>query len=329
TSPYIYLFYTPQRGPDGQRSRIARFTHVNNSGGLTSRANPASEVILWQDTEGYDSCCHFGGGLDFGPDGKLWLTVGDHFQGSYAASVEHAGGSVHRINKNGTIPADNPYADGAGPNVDSLFAIGLRNPFRARWDLPTGRFFIAEVGGNTQAIAWEDLHVIRYDADTETFIDADWGTAQDNFRYDGINFGWPTVEGLPPHNDFPGWSIDHVVGEPIFAYRHAGTTAAINGGVVYRKTQFPTAYRNAYFYADSTRDFVRYLKLDSNGEVIPNPNPGPITPENPDSISHAFDLEPLGRIVCLEVGPDGSLYYVSFTDSGGAYGQPNPSVLGA
>src|SRR5690606_8883135 len=44
---------------------------------------------------------------------------------------------------------------------------------------------------------------------------------------------------------------------------------------------------------------------------------------------HAFDLEPLGRIVCLEVGPDGSLYYVSFTDSGGAYGQPNPSVLGA
>lgn len=326
--PYIYLFYTPRTGPNGPRARVARFTHRQNSGGLSSRADPASEVILWQDTNGYDSCCHYGGGLDFGPDGKLWLTLGDHFQGSYAASLEHAGGGVVRINKNGSVPADNPYVDGSGPNHDPLFAHGLRNPFRARWDLPSGRFYIAEVGGNEQSKAWEDLHVIEYDAATGRFIDGDFGTASDNGRFDGINFGWPTVEGLPPHPDFPGAEIDPV-GEPIFGYRHAGETAAINGGVVYRHTLFPSHLRGAYFYSDSTRDFIRYLKFEDDGTLVPNPNPAPISLKNPDQVSYPFDLQPHGRIVALEVGPDGALYVVSFTDQGGAYGVPNPTALGA
>ena len=328
SSPYIYLLYTPATGPNGPRTRVSRFTHVANSGGLTSRASPGSEVILWQETDGYDSCCHFGGAVDFGPDGRLWITVGDHFQGSYASSLEHAGGKVHRINKNGTIPADNPYADGAGPNVDSTFAIGLRNPFRARWDLVGNRFYIAEVGGNTQSVAWEDLHVIDYDPVTQSFVDEDYGTAQDNHTYDGINFGWPTVEGLPPHTHFPGAVIDPVVGEPIFAYRHNGESSAINGGVAYRGSQFPASYAGVYFYADSTRDFIRYLRFAADGSVIPNPNPDPPSLDVPDQISYTFDLEPVGRVVALDVGPDGSLYMVSFTDSGAAKG-PNPSTLGA
>lgn len=326
--PYLYVLYTPSSGPDGQRTRVARFTHQENGGGLASRLDPASEVILWQDTDGYDSCCHYGGGIDFGPDGKLWITIGDHFQGSYAASLEHAGGSVIRINKDGSIPADNPWVDGAGPNHDALFAIGLRNPFRARWDLVTGRFYIGEVGGNEQAIAWEDLHVIEYDAGTGRFIDADFGTASDNGVYDGIDFGWPTVEGLPPHTDFPGAQIEPIA-EPIFAYRHNDVTAAINGGVVYRGSQFPAEYTDAYFYADSTRDFIRYLKFNPDGSLAPNPNPAPIDELNPDELSYPFDLLPTGRIVSLEVGPDGALYYLSFTDQGGAYGVPNPTVLGA
>jgi glucose/arabinose dehydrogenase len=328
TQPYIYIFYTPTTGPAGGRARVSRFTHLQNAGGVASRGDLTSEVILWQDTQGYDSCCHFGGGLDFGPDGHLWLATGDHFQGSYASSLQHAGGKVHRFTKTGAVPAGNPYADGAGPNVDTVFAYGLRNPFRMRWDLPTGRLYIAEVGGNTQSIAWEDLHVIQYDRMSGRFVDDDYGTPQDNFVYDGINFGWPTVEGLPPHDDFPGWVID-AVGEPVFAYKHAGSTAAINGGLVYRGTMFPTEYVGAYFYADSTRDFVRYLKFNPDGSVAPNPNPAAISLQNPDTTSYSFDLEPVGRIVSIDVGPEGALYYVSFTDSGGAYGEPNPSVLGA
>ncbi len=328
TEPYIYLFYTPATGPDGAKARIARFTHNQKSGGVLSRGDPSSEVILWQDTQGYDSCCHFGGGLDFGPDGNLWLATGDHFQGSYAASLQHAGGKVIRIAKNGSIPAGNPFNDGAGPNVDSLFAYGLRNPFRARWDLPSGRFFIAEVGGNTQSIACEDLHVIRYSQATSRFIDSDFGTPADNGIFNGINFGWPNCEGQSPYINFTACNID-ATGEPIFSYAHAGNTAAINGGIVYRGTQFPSAYQGVYFYADSTRDFIRYLKFNPNGSVATNPAPGSISSTNPDRVSYPFDPDPIGRIVSLDLGPDGALYYVSFTDSGGAFGEPNPSVLGS
>lgn len=328
-SPYIYLLYTPASGPNGERMRVSRFTHIENAGGLNSRGDVTTEVPLWEDTDGYDSCCHFGGGLDFGPEGNLWITTGDHFQGSYAESLAHAGGKVHRIARDGSIPHDNPYVDGDGPNVDSTFAYGLRNPFRARWDLPTNRFFIAEVGGNEQAIAWEDLHVIDYDPDSGRFIDSDFGTNDDNGVYDGINFGWPSVEGLPPFTDFPGYTLDMPAGAPIFAWRHNSETSAINGGVVYHHTQFPEEFHGAYFYADSTRDFVRYIKFDSDGNLLPNSAPRPITSKNPDQISYGFDDDPLGRIVAIEVGPDGSLYYVSFMDSGGAYGQSNPSVKGS
>ncbi|MEM9236811.1 MAG: PQQ-dependent sugar dehydrogenase, partial [Verrucomicrobiota bacterium] len=98
-SPYIYILYTPDSGASGRKARVARFTHVENSGGTSSRLDLSSETLIWQDTQGYDSCCHYGGGVDFGPEGKLWVTTGDHFQGSYASSLSKAGGKVHRINK--------------------------------------------------------------------------------------------------------------------------------------------------------------------------------------------------------------------------------------
>ena len=83
---------------------------------------------------------HHGGALNFGNDGKLYFTTGEHFTPASAQSLTNPRGKIHRINKDGTVPTDNPFYDGAGPNVDSIWAHGLRNPFRAHYDAPTGRF---------------------------------------------------------------------------------------------------------------------------------------------------------------------------------------------
>ena len=82
-------------------------------------------------------------------------------------------GKIHRINKDGTVPTDNPFYDGAGPNWDSIWALGLRNPYRAYYDPPTGRLIIGDVGGNDYSVAKEEVNV---------------GAA-------GANYGWPNSEG--------------------------------------------------------------------------------------------------------------------------------------
>ena len=84
----------------------------------------------------------------FGNDGKLYFTTGDHFQGRPSQSLTNPRGKIHRINLDGTVPTDNPFYDGSGPNVDSIWALGLRNPFRAYYDAPTGRLYVGDVGGN-------------------------------------------------------------------------------------------------------------------------------------------------------------------------------------
>ena len=57
-------------------------------------------------------------------------------------------GKILRINPDGTVPTDNPFYDGSGPNYDAIWALGLRNPYRAYYDAPTGRLLIGDVGGN-------------------------------------------------------------------------------------------------------------------------------------------------------------------------------------
>ena len=121
---FIYVYYTPATP---RKARIARFAHTDESGGLTSHADQESETIIWEDTDGYLSCCHFGGGLDFGPDGKLWLTTSDKFTSpnpgeglsdlNISQDLDLGGGKVIRVNPDGTIPTGedgwpaNPFID--------------------------------------------------------------------------------------------------------------------------------------------------------------------------------------------------------------------------
>ncbi|MBN1239617.1 MAG: PQQ-dependent sugar dehydrogenase, partial [Gammaproteobacteria bacterium] len=227
---FIYVYYTHGTS---RRNRVSRFTHSGSTASL------ASEVLIWQDNENWSNCCHYGGGIGFGPDGRLYLTTGEEFDGAQAQDLTRAGGKVIRINKDGSVPADNPFADGPGGNLDEIWALGLRNPYRAHWDLPTGRFFIGEVGGNVQSTASEDLHLGRA----------------------GANYGWPACE---------GFCADPAYDDPIYAYPHTTSTpsgGAITAGFVYRGGSFPASFQGAFFFADYALSFIRYLTFDAGGAV--------------------------------------------------------------
>ena len=143
-------------------------------------------------------------------------------------------GKIHRINPDGTVPTDNPFYDGAGPNVDSIWALGLRNPFRAYYDAPTGRLYIGDVGGNDYATAKEEVNL---------------GAA-------GANYGWPNCEG----------PCASPCTSPLYSYPHNGRDAAITGGFVYHGTQFPSGYQGSYFFADYTQNWIKRLTFDAERE---------------------------------------------------------------
>ena len=208
----------------------------------------------------------------------MYISVGDHLNGADAQLLSTFHGKILRVNKDGTVPTDNPFFDGAGPNKDAIWARGLRNPFRMSFDAVTGRLYIGDVGGNDHSVAMEEVNI---------------GTP-------GANYGWPMCEG--------SCGVSGTTG-PLYSYAHANRDAAITGGFVYRGTQFPTEYRGSYFFGDYAQNTLSRLRLGSNGEVLGASNFWPANVARRHSI--------VGDVVDLVEGPDGSLYYIDigFTES--------------
>jgi glucose/arabinose dehydrogenase/PKD repeat protein len=273
---YYYVFYTLG---NPNRDRCSRFTANADLSGTVA----GSEFVVYQDPQAANTE-HHGGALNFGNDGKLYITTGEHFTPSNSQSLSSPRGKLLRFNKDGTVPTDNPFYDGAGPNFDAIWALGLRNPFRAFYDAPTGRLFIGDVGGNVYSTAQEEVHL---------------GAR-------GANYGWPACEGFSCGSN-PTYT------SPIYAYPHNGRDASITGGFIYRGTQFPSQYFGSYFFADYSQNWIKRLTLDASNQVT-----GVFNFEPPNGAPDG----PYGDIVYLCQGPDGALYYVDlgFSDTTGEVG---------
>jgi glucose/arabinose dehydrogenase/PKD repeat protein len=260
---FYYVFYT--RGTSsGNHNRVSRFTASGNG------TIPGSEVPLWEDPENAGVGL-MGGSLAFGADGKIYISHGEHFDPPDAQRLSSYRGKILRINIDGTIPTDNPFYDGGGPNRDEIWALGLRNPFRMSIDRVTGRMYIGDVGSGDHSVAIEELNVgIR-----------------------GANYGWPVCEG--------SCGISGMT-NPIYSYPHGGRDAAVIGGVVYRGSQFPTEYYGSYFFGDYVQHTVRRMKFDGNGNLSQVMSFWPA--------DGALENLAVGDPVKLLEGPDGSLYYV-------------------
>ena len=229
---YYYVFYTAN---SPNRDRLSRFT-ANAS--LTGTVG-GSELILYADPQDANNE-HHGGAIFFDNAGKLFFTTGDHFQGTPSQDLTSPRGKLHRINSNGTVPTDNPFYDGNGPNVDSIWALGLRNPFRAWHDSVTDRIYIGDVGGNDASTAKEEI----------------------NLGARGANYGWPDREG----------NCSAPCASPIYFYPHNGRDASITAGFVYRGSQYPSSFQGSFFYADYAQNWIKRLTFDAGGNVTGSVN---------------------------------------------------------
>lgn len=231
---YFYVFYSPTEGET--KDRIARFTHRENAGGLTSRGDKSTEKLIWQHNRKWGwNAYHHGGGLDIGPDGKLYLTTGELFNGDFSQDLDEAAGKIIRVNRDGSVPSDNPYADASNPTTRYIWARGLRNPYRSFWD--DGTHYIGEVGGNDRDVAQEDLHIGRK----------------------GANYGWPNCEGN---------CEDPAYDDPLYTYPHDPEVGgSITAGFVYHGDQFPATYDDDIFIGDYAQGWIKALNVGSNGDV--------------------------------------------------------------
>jgi glucose/arabinose dehydrogenase len=273
--------------------RLARFTASGNT------TDPSTEVVLWEDFVG-STGVHEGGSVLIGNDGKLYVSIGDHFSDpTESQSLQSYHGKVLRLNTDGAVPTDNPFFDGAGPNLDAIWALGLRNPFRMSVDAVTGRIYIGDVGGNDWSTAIEEVDLLAR----------------------GANYGWPICEEFCPAG----------ITAPAYFYRHNSQGASITGGFVYRGSQFPANYVGNYFFGDYVNRTVRGLTLDAAGAVTGSYNFEP---------TNGSIMGPYGDMVDLHQGVDGALYYVEFGEGATGAGrihrirytagdQPPVAIVGA
>ena len=263
----LYVNYTDRDGD----------THVD-AFLLDDAGRPGERHELLQIEQPFDN--HNGGGLAIGPDGHLYIGVGDGGSGGDPLGAgqdpNQLLGSLLRIDPTPgadspySIPADNPYADGDDGRPE-IFAIGLRNPWRFSFDPLTDDLWIADVGQNE----WEEVNLLL--------------GANGSGR--GANLGWSLREGT---HEFSGSRPDGNV-DPVFEYPHQGDIpfgCSISGGVVYRGLAIPELV-GSYVFGDFCESSLWALSIVDDAVVF-------------------RDLGvPIGSLVAVTTDADGELLALS------------------
>ncbi len=276
---WFYVNYTDVDG----NTTVSRFSV---SAGDPDIADPASEVIVLTVDQPYVN--HNGGCIKFGPDGYLYIGMGDGGSagdpGDRAQDPLNRLGKIMRIDVDGAlpfeIPADNPFA-AATDTLNEIWAIGYRNPWRYSFDRLTGNMWVGDVGQNLH----EEIDV-------------------ENAGSGGHNYGWRCYEGFSEFNP-AGCSEDTSYVFPILDYPHNYTTGgfAITGGFVYRGTEFPGMY-GYYICADYVSG--NWWWVNADGGI-------PWTYEKVDDVHSnisCFGENTAGELYCGDLGA-GIIYHVT------------------
>ena len=319
--PYVYIFYAEQ---NTFINTLSRFEYRNDQIDFSTE-----KVLLRVPTE--PQCCHQAGDLEWGPDGTLYISTGDtgysgtrpdweisedrieafkekHDLKDYhwtrlvdseqtSQNLTDPRGKILRINKDGSIPKDNPFYGQPGVRWD-IYAYGLRNPYRFKVDDQTNDIYIGVVG-------------------------PDGGHDYDEYNIvteGGENFGWPRTIGTLFYNEWtpdmipdyepPAWEYDYSMG---------GRSATV--GPIYRSNgeyAFPAFLQEKLFVFDWSRRWIKYVEVaeipfknDRERDVRNNPLEYETQANRFINIKQ-FDQLKLTNPISMELGPDGSLYVAEF-----------------
>ena len=285
----LCLAFEPNYGTTGRF--LISYTDVDNAVQVVRyRANPLNPDLAIASPVGTILSIpktlaeHNGGGMAFGPDGMLWIGIGDG--GGYGDPL-HTGqtkndlfGSILRIDVSSgasgyTIPAGNPYTS---PDRPEVWNIGLRNPWRWSFDRTTGDLYIGDVGQEH----WEEIDV----------------APASRGRDPGANYGWSLIEGeecfMASDCDRSGKT------DPVVVYGH-GPGCAVTGGYVYRGSAIPPL-QGTYLYSDYCAHEIHAFRYSG----------GVATAETTYTA-----LDPGANVSSFGQDTNGELYIL--TDAGGVY----------
>ncbi|MYC19230.1 MAG: PQQ-dependent sugar dehydrogenase [Gemmatimonadales bacterium] len=266
----VFVYYTDT----GDDTVVERYT----VSGDPDRLDPGSAKRILALTQRRQN--HNGGMLQFGPDGMLYIFLGDEggagdpFGNGQNPETLH--GSILRIDVDGgdpyAIPDDNPFVGEEGARGE-IWAIGVRNPWRSTFDFAGNVLYVADVGQNER----EEINAVPA------------GEA-------GVNYGWSTMEGSACYQssgcDMSGLTL------PVVEYIHDGNVCSVTGGYVYRGSQLPEIAGH-YFYSDFCTGFLRSFRFDG----------GQATDER------RWNVGSLGAVSSFGVDGAGELYVVNLTGS--------------
>jgi glucose/arabinose dehydrogenase len=269
---FFYVNHTDSNGD----TRVVRYS----VSGDPDVADPASASTILQVAQPFGN--HNGGSLVFGPDGMLYIGLGDGGNGGdplgHGQDSTTLLGSILRIDVDGAspyaIPSDNPFAGHASARPE-IWAYGLRNPWRFSFDEVADQVYIGDVGQGQ----WEEIDVVA------------------RITPNAYNFGWNPTEGahcfLSPGCDMSGFTL------PVFEYDH-NEGCSVAGGHVYRGSAI-SGLQGTYFYSDFCAGWLRSFRLSGGAATEPQ----------------EWDVAIAGQILSLGEDANGELYVLS--DNGTVY----------
>jgi len=210
---FVYVYYT---APGATKNRVVRYTE--SSGSCTN------ETPILDDLPG--SANHNGEIIQFGPDGKLYVIIGDVENTTSSQSLTSLAGKILRVNPaDGSAPSDNSFFSNTNPNARKVFSLGHRNSYGFTFHSHTGHLWETENGsGDNDEI---------------------------NRAVAGANFGWPTVGGIANNPNFLN---------PILAYTPTIAPTSVTS-IPENSTVYPVAYRNNLLFVDFNGGKIRRVVL--------------------------------------------------------------------